>query len=155
MRDHPERIVAVVNGLLVMLLPFALMLAVSDLRIDSNTSVTVRAPGASRMPHVLALIEIAKVLFPFAALAAWRSLVYARRWRDESDRGWRAVAESGACGLAVMIVILAPGIVTRPLEAPPYLIAYGGAALVVGLLVGLFLRMSAILVLKLLKSAAA
>ena len=49
------------------------------------------------------------------------------------------------------LLYLAPGIVRRPAEAPPYVIAYGGAALLLGVVVGLFLRTTAILVLKLFK----
>ena len=49
------------------------------------------------------------------------------------------------------LLYLAPGIVTRPAEAPPYVIAYGGAALLLGVVVGLFLRTTAILVLKFFK----
>ena len=65
------------------------------------------------------------------------------------------VAEAGACGLILALLYLAPGIVTRPAEAPQYVIAYGGAALLLGVVVGLLLRTTAILVLKLFKSAAA
>jgi hypothetical protein len=85
----------------------------------------------------------------------WRTWVYARRWRERQDQGWRAVAEAGACGLLLALVYLARGILTRPAEAPPYVIAYGGAALLLGVLVGLFLRATAILVLRLHKAASA
>ena len=65
------------------------------------------------------------------------------------------VAEAGASGLILALLYLAPGIVTRPAEAPPYVIAYGGGALLLGVAVGLFLRTTAILVLKFRKPAAA
>jgi hypothetical protein len=59
------------------------------------------------------------------------------------------VGEAGACGLVLGVMYLAPGIVTRPAEAPPYVMVYGGASLLLGLLMGLVLRGTAILVLRL------
>ena len=50
------------------------------------------------------------------------------------------VLEGGLVGFAVALWVLLPGIVTRPLDAPPYLIAYGGFAVVVGVICGLVLR---------------
>jgi hypothetical protein len=50
--------------------------------------------------------------------------------------------------LFIAIWILRYGIMTRPAEAPPYIIVYGGAALILGLAIGLILRMTAILTLK-------
>ena len=157
MHGRPENSAAVVNGLLVLLLPLAfLVLGSIVFDSDSDTSVTVRAPGSSGIARaVVILVQIGLVLLPFAALAGWRTWVYAKGWREQRVRGWQAVAEAGACGLVVALGYLAPGIVTRPTEAPPYVIVYGGAALILGLMVGLFLRMTAILVLKFHKSAAA
>ena len=148
---------AVVNGLLVMLLPLAVLVAGSDINLDNfDGSVTSDVPGTPRMwATILILIPTSLALFPFALLAGWRTWVYAKRWCDQQDRGWRAVAEAGACGLIPALLYLAPGIVMRPAEAPPYVIAYGGGALLLGVVVGLFLRMTAILVLKFRKPAAA
>ncbi len=47
-----------------------------------------------------------------------------------------------------VLLVLLPGIVTRPREAAPYIIVYGGAALVVGLAVGVLLRMTALAILR-------
>jgi hypothetical protein len=156
-QDRSESVAAVVNGLLVMLLPLAVLVAGSSITLDNfDASVTASAPGPPRIwPMIPILIRTCAVLLPFALLAGWRTWVYARRWCDRQDRGWRAVAEAGACGLILALLYLAPGIVTRPAEAPPYVIAYGGAALLLGVVVGLFLRTTAILVLKLRKSAVA
>ena len=60
---------------------------------------------------------------------------------DGSGGGWSVRLDAG-------VLYLAPGIVRRPAEAPPYVIAYGGAALLLGLVVGLVGDMTAILVLK-------
>ena len=148
-----ESVAAVVNGLLVVLLPLAALVAGSRIDLDSSdASVTANVPGSPRIETMIPiLMRTTLVLLPFALLAGWRTWVYARRWCDREDRGWTGVAEAGACGLMLALLYLAPGIVTRPAEAPPYVIAYGGAALLLGVVVGLFLRTTAILVLKLFK----
>jgi hypothetical protein len=152
-----EIVAAVVNGLLVLLLPLAVLAAGSTIdQDDFDASVTADVPGAPRMSATIRILtRTSLVLFPFALLAGWRTWVYARRWCDQQDRGWLAVAEAGACGLIVALLYLAPGIVTRPAEAPPYVIAYGGGALMSGLVVGVFLRTMAVLVLAFRKSRAA
>jgi hypothetical protein len=157
MQRRAEIVAAVVNGLLVLLLPLVILGAGSTIDFeDFDSSVTADVPGSPRISAMIPiLISTSLVLFPFALLAGWRTWVYARRWYDQQDRGWLAVAEAGACGLILALLYLAPGIVTRPTEAPPYVIAYGGAALLLGMLVGLFLRTTALLVLKLRKSVAA
>jgi hypothetical protein len=144
-----ERFAVVVNGLLVLLLPLALVTAAGTIELDgSDASVIAEVPGAPRIFRLVPILgRLSAVLLPFALLAAWRTSVYARRWRDRRDRGWGGVAEAAACGLLVALVYLAPGLVTRPADAPPYLIAYGGAAVFLGLLVGLLLRSTALFVL--------
>ena len=157
MQRRSEIVAAVVNGLLVLLLPLAVLAAGSTIdQDDFDASVTADVPGAPRMSTTIRILtRTSLVLFPFALLAGWRTWVYARRWCDQQDRGWLAVAEAGACGLIVALLYLAPGIVTRPAEAPPYVIAYGGGALMSGLVVGVFLRTMAVLVLTFRKSRAA
>jgi hypothetical protein len=148
-----ETTVAIVNGLLVLLVPLALMLAGNSLGFDSNTAVT-RAPMSMRLPYIMSAAgQTALVVVPFAAVAAWRSWVYARRWREQQDRGWRAIGEAGACALLVMLVPNVPRILTRPLEALPFVIVYGAGVLILGLVVGFVLRTTAIVVLKLCGSA--
>jgi hypothetical protein len=118
--------------------------------------VTVRPPGVWPVLGMIgAAIEMSALMLPFAMLAGWRTWIHARRWHDRRSSGWPGVMEAGACGLVVPLVILAPAIVTRPLEAPPYVIAYGGVALIVGTGVGLILRTTALLVLKLERPAVA
>ena len=95
-----ENVAAVVNGLLVMLLPLAVMASGSTIDLDSfDGSVTADVPGAPRMwATIRMLIPISVLLLPFALLTGWRTWVYAKRWYDQQDRGWRAVAEAGASG---------------------------------------------------------
>jgi hypothetical protein len=152
-----ETVAAVVNGLLVVLLPLAGLVAGISITVDNfDATVTASPPGYSRMGTMVPiLVRMSLVLIPFALLAGWRTWVYARRWCDQQDPGWRAVAEAGACGLILALLYLAPGIVTRPDEAPAYVIAYGGGALLLGVVLGVVLRTAAVLVLKLGKSSAA
>jgi hypothetical protein len=161
MRGRPEAAVAVVNGLLVVLIPLALLVVGSYLDLfvsDTDTSVTVRPPGAPRLPDVTALAPYAVYLvwlLALATLAGWRSWVHAKHWREDKSGGWGGVLEAGLTGFAIALVVLGPGVVTRPMAAPPYVIVYGGAALIVGLLVGLALRTVGVLVLRLHRSGAA
>jgi hypothetical protein len=149
-REHPEYGAAVANALLVLIGPMALMLAGALMpQCSSDTNVTVRATGAPDLRGIVPVfLSMAWGLVPAAAVAGWRTLVLARRWREHERGDWRGVAEAGACGPAVALVVLAPGIVTRPAEAPPFVIAYGGAALVLGLVVGLILRLVALSIMR-------
>ena len=147
----PESVAAAVNAAIVVLLPVILLAAGRMvLNPDTNTSATVRPPGASVIgPVILLLAQVAWWALPFATVAGWRTWVYATRWQGQRRGSWLAVAEAGGWGLAVALMILAPGIVTRPMDAPPYLIAYGGFAVLVGLVLGLVLRTAALIVLRL------
>lgn len=147
----PESVAAAVNAAIVILLPVILLAAGSMvLNPDTNTSVTVRPPGGPVIGQSSWLLaQFALGTLPFATLAGWRTWVYATRWQEQRRGSWLAVAEAGGWGLPVALVILAPGIVTRPMDAPPYLIAYGGFALLVGLVLGLVLRTAALIVLRL------
>jgi hypothetical protein len=61
----------------------------------------------------------------------------------------QGILEAAACGFAGAVLVLLPGIVTQPTQAPPYLLAYGGLAAVVGLAVGVVLWIGATLTLRL------
>ena len=145
MKRRSEVVAAVLNGSLVLIAPLAL-LAVSPHFIPDHTngSTTVRPPGVGPGVPLLVLVQVASYLSPFALLAGWRTWVHARKWQEGVGTGWQGVVEAGATGLAVALILLAPGIVTRPLEAPPYVAFYGSAALILGLIVGLILRITAV-----------
>jgi hypothetical protein len=149
---RPENTAAVVNGLIVLFGPFALLIVVSLLAPDhSDASTTVRAPGASPFGSLLELAQIAwamaPVLLPLALIAGWRTRVHARRWLRDESRGWRGVAEAGACGFLIALAVVTAGIIRTPLLALPYVLVYGSAAFLLGLIVGLVLRTAAVLVL--------
>ena len=151
MTDRAAKLAALVNGLVMALLPLAYMVVVGSLVSESsNGSTTVRPSGAPgpASAAVSLWLQMWKILLPLSIIAGWRTFVYARRWSAREDRTWRAVFESGVCGFLYMMLVLARGIATQPMNAPPYVIVYGGIAFLVGLVVGLVLRTTALLVLR-------
>jgi hypothetical protein len=156
MRRHPEASAAVLNGLLILLVPL-LFVGIESYLPDGprDASVTVFATPRSVVGELTKLGPAVLVLLPFATLSAWRTWVHARNRREAGGTGWRGVAESGATALGIALFVLAPGIVTRPSEAPPYVLFYGGSALILGLLVGAVLRTTALLFLRCLRTEAA
>jgi len=149
--DRPATVVAIVNALVVFLLPIALVGTLAALGSDSsNSSTAVRARGPNYLQHRLTLlVAYATGVAPFAMGAAWRTFVHARNWLEHGRPGWWGVLEAGTLGFLAAVLILLPGIVTRPTEAPPYVIAYGGLSLLVGLAIGLILWATATITLRL------
>jgi hypothetical protein len=96
-----------------------------------------------------------RVLLPLSFITAWRTFMHARRRLMGDDRSWRGVLEAGVCGFLYVVWILAHGIMTQPTQAPPYVVAYGGLGLVLGLVAGLVLRTTALLTLRVSKRVAA
>jgi hypothetical protein len=150
--DRPATLAAFVNAVLVYLLPLALVGGIALFASDSSNGGT-RVVGVDpdraavwsrRVQFIGAYIT---GLAPFAMAAAWRTFVHARRWLERGSRGGQGILEAAACGFAGAVLALLPGIVTQPTQAPPYLIAYGGLAAVVGLAVGVVLWISATLTL--------
>lgn len=136
-----------------MLLPIGLMGVVALFASDysnGGTRVVGHLPPAE---HYAKLAEViagyVTGVAPFAMAAAWRTFVHTKRWLETGALGRRGILEAGACGFAGAVIVLLPGIVTRPLQAPPYVIAYGGLSAIIGLAVGLVLWATATLTLKL------
>jgi hypothetical protein len=96
-----------------------------------------------------------RTLLPLGLIAAWRTFVHGRRRLTGDDHSWRGVFEAGLCRFLYVLVILARGILTRPMQAPPFVIAYGGLGLILGLIIGLVLRTTALLTLCVSKRVAA
>ena len=153
LRQRPENAAAIVNALVVLVGPIALLFLLSQSpESTSDTSVTVRAPGASSWRSALAVIGWMLPGLGFGALVAgWRTRVNARRWLDAGRGDWRGVGEAALFGFAVALLVLSDGIITRPLEAPPYVIVYGGAAAVLGAIVGIILRFTGLITLRILE----
>lgn len=132
---RPEAAAAVVNAALVLFVPFAFVW-LEWAQVGATISAATLASTAS-------------MLLPFAALAAWRTWVHARRWRGRHATGWQPVAEAAGTAVAVALAYLARGILTRPADAPAYVLVYGSAALILGAIVGLILRTTALMTLTL------
>src|SRR5262245_15937024 len=148
--DRPATITALANAVVVYLLPRAFAHVVRTLRSPPDTSTSVTAYGPDYlMSRATTIVWYVAAVSPFAFAAAWRTFVHAQRWLEHHDRTWWGVLEAGACGLAGTVLVMLPGILTHPLQAPPYLIAYGTLTVLIGLVVGLILRVTALGVLKL------
>jgi hypothetical protein len=152
--DRPAVLVAFVNAVIVYVLPLVLVGAIALFASDySNGGTRVvgvdpdRAAVWSRRGHFIAGYILG--LAPFATAAAWRTFVHARRWLEMGSRGTQGILEGAACGLVAAVLVLLPGIVTKPMQAPPYVLAYGGLAAVLGLAVGAVLWFGATLTLRL------
>lgn len=151
-------VTALVNACIFALMPLVIMLlTVALAQENGGTSVTVRPEGASPLPlaAISTWTEMWRVLLPLSLIAGWRTFVHARRRLMGDDRSWRGVLEAGACGFLYVLWILRHGIVTQPTQAPPYVVAYGGLGLVIGLITGLVLRTTALLTLRLSRRVAA
>jgi hypothetical protein len=151
--EHPENAAALVNALVVLALPTVLVIVVSLLPERMDTSVTVRPPGSMRpiLEAVGFILFMTTAALPFAVAAGWRTLVHARRAIDTGSAGWRSLWDGALLGFAgAGLVLLGPTLV-RPLQAPPYWIAYGTMAAALGVVIAFGLRVTALLVLGLLK----
>jgi hypothetical protein len=149
--DRQATLVALVNAAVVMLLPIAFASGVALFRRDPNGSTVVGYLPAGEHYRKLAQFWVSYVIgvSPFAMAAAWRTFVHTKRWFESGAVGWRGVLEAGACGFIAAVIVLLPGILTRPLQAPPYVIAYGGISAVLGLVIGVVLWTTATLAVRL------
>lgn len=150
-RNWRARMAAVVNGLLVFGVPtgFMIVALVSASPRAWPDRIAADRPSIDRV--VVDSAQFGLVCAVLAVVAAWRTWVHALRYLSGASRGWRGVGEAAAVGLSVAILYLARGIITRPSEAPPYIFSYGSVAAILGAAVGLVLRMTATMVLRLSK----
>jgi hypothetical protein len=129
---------ALINGVLVFVVPLTLLVF-----------AYVNAFRRSWPPEVIVeALTYGLVFAALAAIAAWRTWVHAMRYLARRSRGWQGVAEATACGLIVAVPNLAPAFLALDPAAPRIMISYGGPAAVVGCLVGVLLRATALAVVK-------
>jgi hypothetical protein len=152
--DRPATLAAFVNGVIVYLLPIAMVGAIalfaSDYSNGGTRVVGVDPDRAAAWSRRLQFIRAYIVgVAPFAMAAAWRTFIHARRRLESGSRGGQGILEAAGCGFAGAVIVLLPGILTQPTQAPPYLLLYGGLATVVGLAVGVVLWIGATVTLKL------
>jgi hypothetical protein len=169
MRGQPEKVAALVNGLIVLTLPSVISGAAATARTvgfrvrDTDWSVTVHPAGwTPLLPMVAALGDFGPVMLPFAAVAAWRTWVHARRWRAGRPTEWQGVWEAVACGVVTLLILVLPrsarlvtALMTQPIQTLAYLVFSLLVAAVVGLVLGMLLDTAAILVLKMMTSGRA
>lgn len=95
--------------------------------------------AADQFPPLKLAREAPWGLAPLALVIAavgWRTFHYAKLVGEHRSSGARGILEAGGGGLAAAVVVLIPGILTRPTDAPPYVLFYGGAGFLVGALLG-------------------
>jgi len=146
-RLNPVQIAGWTNFVIVLLTPMV-VLAV----LINCTSCFHEAIGTTRLVSVASRIlrqipgfgVVAFVMLPFAALGRWRTSVHAQRYLC-GESGWTALFESGVTFAVIALTPLVPGVITKPLQAPAYILVYGGGAFVLGTIVGFFLRLTAII----------
>ena len=142
-RRPPEIVAALVNGALVLALPLA-WITYAFLTSSVGTPSRLReAVGAALIAGALML-----PLVPVALVVIWRTSVHGKRYLAHQGSGWLGVLEGGALGGAFALLVLLPATVMQPTQAPPYLIAYGGAAAIIGMVAAFVLRLTALLVLR-------
>ena len=142
--ERRTRLAALVNGALIFGVPTLLMLVA----LAQPWPQEIAAFRPSPTEVALETLQFGLLFAALGVVAAWRTRVHALRYQSGASRGWQGVAEAAAVGFALALLYLAKGILTRPTEAPPYVIVYGGAAAILGAIVGLLLRTSATLVMK-------
>jgi hypothetical protein len=150
---RPATLAALVNGLVVYLLPLAFAGAVALFASDySNGSTRVVGVDPNRAyvwsQRLWFVVAYLTGLAPFALAAVWRTFVHAKRWLDHGRWGAMGIVEGALCGFAGAVLVLMPGILTKPTQALPYVLAYGGIAAALGLAVGAILWATATITLQ-------
>ena len=148
LRTRPEAIAGIVNAVVIMLIPAALLLAGAMSASEGGNALaytgTPSEIAAKKFADRILPVLLAVLMFsPVAAFAGWRTWVHARRYR-QGETGGRGVLEAGMAGLLIALVALAVPTVRNPSQAPPYLIVYGGGSFLVGLLLGCVLWITAV-----------
>ena len=150
---RPAAVAALVNALVVYVLPLGFAAAVAFFASDhTNGSTRVVGVDPNRAFVWSQRVTFAGVyligLSPFAFAAGWRTFVHANRWLDDRCWGAMGIVEGALCGFAGAIFVLLRGIVTKPAQALPYVAVYGGIAAVLGSIVGAILWVTAAITLQ-------
>lgn len=143
----PEDLAAIVNALVILLIPLALLVAFFVHRA-TDMDAPVRPSGNYFFLDLSGALVIFVPFAPLALIAAWRTRTHARAYLAGKQTGWRGVLEAAALGAVIPLALLISPALKRPQQAPPYLIAYGGIGIVIGLTLGLILRGTALLALQ-------
>ena len=136
-----------VNGGLVLGIPFS-MLALSDILAIVAWPTEIAAYKPAFLAIVIESVWYTLLFAALAAITTRRTRVHAEKYLAGTSRGWGGVADAAGCGFGMTLVYLAAGILTRTSEALPYILFYGFFGTILGAIVGVVLRMTAIAALK-------
>jgi len=150
--DRPATVVALVNAVVVELLPLVVIWLLATFRSTHSIGTTVvgRLPAGEHYARlVMHAAQYVTTFAPPAMAAAWRTFVHATRWLETGASGWTGILEAGFCGFGGIVLLLLPMLLMHAsLEGVPYVLAYGILAFVVGLGFGVVLWTTATLVLR-------
>ena len=144
---NPEVQAAVLNGALVLLGP-AVWAAYTDYMWDA-----VRPSEPTPFSAAIRALPVMLALSPFSMLVIWRSYVHARAYRIRPSSVWRGPCEAAAiAGGLALLVMLAATAWTWSSEPSvlifEYISFYVIATALVGLMIGVVLAATAMLVLR-------
>jgi len=151
---------ALANLAVIMAMPMLLAIVGWSLtgRIQ-NSSVRVYSNGDPGIGDAIATGLIAAVFCtPVAAFVAWRTHVHALRRLTDGTGGWQGVAEAAGIGFGIVLLTLLPNFLIYLLTAPSPVTVYAGIGAVflyssiaglIGALLGLVLRLTALVALRL------
>ena len=146
---------AIVNAALIVLVPFA-FLTYADYISDAVRPVPRTLPMAAGYA-VRTLITVLPILLPLSFFVGWRTYVHARAYRERRASVWRGPLESaavaGGIALLVMLRMTMPVWTSRPpLLLAGYISFYVIGTAIAGLLLGMMLASTALLVLRVSKA---
>jgi hypothetical protein len=93
LRTRPEAIAGIVNALVIMLGPAALLLAGALRGSEGNAVAYIGTPSEIAVKKFAGLILPVLMFSPVAAFVGWRTWVHARRYR-QGETGGRGVLEA-------------------------------------------------------------
>ncbi len=149
-RLQAEALAAIANVCLVLASPsLAWMISRWNESERAVAIAWVSGPPPGPLAQWFAYVAATMVPFaPFAAVAAWRTHVHARRMRLGQGHVWHGVGEAAALGALVPMVLLLPVVAERGLAGLAYASAYGVLGALVGTTFGLVLAAVAIAVVR-------
>ena len=156
---RPEDIVAAVNALVVLLLPFIIW-GIFTL-FSSPMDAPVRPQRSfleNALRTVVQLVPVIMALAPGALVAGWRSWVHAHQALERGRYGWLGVVEAAAFGFGACFLVVGSGVLARAVFGPPqevpvwvyfgYPAFYSAIAAVIGLVIGVILQLTGMLTLR-------
>lgn len=143
----PEDLAAILNALVILLIPLLLLVAFF-VHQATDMDAPVRPSGNHFFSDLPGALMIFVPFAPLAVITGSRTRTHVRAYLAGTENRWRGVLEGAALGAVIPLALLIRPALERPQQAAPYLIAYGGIGLTIGLTLGLILTGTALLALK-------